>query len=131
MVSSEKISRAVYLSLKEGQKKDKEIIKNLLDFLEKNHLYFLLPNIVKNIQKKIENEIKSRTVFISSPFEMNQITIDNIKNKIGFGSNSHIKTEFKIEKNLLSGVVIRYGYRLFDLSLKRNLEHLKEKLLEK
>jgi F-type H+-transporting ATPase subunit delta len=130
MVSSEKISKAILLLLKK-ESGGNELVSKLIKFLEKNHLTLLLPKIVNKIERKLEAEEKANTLVISSAFDLNEDTLDQIKKKINLDFNNQTKKQFRIEEDLLGGVVLRYKHFLFDLSLKKNLEYLKETLLQK
>jgi len=116
-------------SLVEGETKEKslKIIENFARFLVKNNDAFRLEKIEKDFISLWDKERSILKVEIVSanelPVESENLLINYIKNKIGA---KEINITRKLDKAILGGVIIKYGDKIFDASLRSRLDKLKE-----
>ena len=89
------------------------------------------------IKKEIRDELKKYyenicnseiPLEIISACELNQEQIKEIEKTIPFKSN---KIVCSIDEKLMAGIIIQYGTKMIDLSLKTKLENLKQTLYER
>jgi len=87
----------------------------------------LKQELVGYLKDKMANKGKPKITVIA-PYELSNQELDEIKNKIEILKSAEIKVE--VDKNLLAGIVIKYGSRVIDLSLKSELQKLENTLYE-
>jgi F0F1-type ATP synthase delta subunit len=97
------------------------IVKSVISLLKKNGKEKLLPEIIELFKKELD---LGDVVMVISPIELNR----NQKEKaINFVANlvkeKHV-VEFEINKSLIDGMQIRYKDKLWDLSLKKQVNSL-------
>ncbi|MFA7662568.1 MAG: F0F1 ATP synthase subunit delta [Patescibacteria group bacterium] len=123
--SAQKLALALYELNQDS--KNKNLVANFLDFCETKNLNYLLPNILKHYQKIIaQNEIQ-KTVFIKSNYPLSKNIVSKVQTIVGAEKNS--ETNLSESKGLLGGFIAQYQNKIFDASLKNQLEKLKNKLI--
>jgi F-type H+-transporting ATPase subunit delta len=127
MISSSLIVKAVKESIKDS--KDMEsLVSGLLDYLKKNNLLSLLPNILRKLEKELEKEEKQKTIQISTSHEFDKDVIEKIKEYISKDKGDKFKVA--VDEDLIGGFVIKGKNKILDASLKRNIEFLRESLIK-
>lgn len=88
------------------------------------------PHLKEELKKHLENEIQKtkEKIIIFSPYLMNQNEIDALLNC--FPEIKHSAVENIIDLSLIGGVVIQYGSKIVDLSIKSALHTIQKKLYE-
>ena len=88
-----------------------------------------LKNDLKNyVRDRIQNKSGKAYITIIAPYELGQEEIEMLKKKIPLLKDAHITVE--TDSSLMAGVVIKYGSRMIDLSLRSELQKLQHTLYE-
>jgi F-type H+-transporting ATPase subunit delta len=129
-ISAKKYAQALLESL-EGQKKEEAVkqIERLFGVMRDNHDLKKLDMLIKHFGDlwDLKNNISSVEVTTAEPIEKETEKI--IKNYIA-DKFSALKVDMsqKVDKNILGGVVIKKGDRVYDGSLRTRLYDLRNKL---
>lgn len=83
---------------------------------------------VKYLSKQFE-ETKKRVVIVS-PYKLDIQEIHQIFDTLPFVKINEDKYENLVDQDILAGVIIKYGTKLIDLSVKSKLNNLRRKLYE-
>ena len=109
----------------------KSVIKKFVELLAEKNMLSLADKIVAQFVK-IWNEKRGivETEVVSAN-NLNKETIKLLKNYIiKLSGVKEVVVDVKANKGLLSGVIIRYGDRVLDGSLKTRLEELKSEIIK-
>ncbi len=80
------------------------------------------------IRERLTNKTGQAYVTIVAPYELGAEELNLLKKKIHLLENAHISVE--VDKSIMAGVVIKYGSRMIDLSLRSELQKLQHTLYE-
>lgn len=127
--NSKQYATALLESLEENNSQEKEVAKKfalaLISAGQVSRLKEIL-EIFEKIWNKKNNTIKAE---ISSANDLSAETVKALKEMIKEkSSGAKVEIDQKIDKSLLGGVVLHYGDKVLDLSLKNRLGKLKEEL---
>ncbi len=128
-VAPKQYAIALLESLEENKGQEKEVAKKFALALISAGQVSRWPEIMEIFEKlwnKKNNTIKAE---ISSANNLSAETVKALKEMIKEkSSGAKVEIDKKIDKNLLGGVVLHYGDKVLDLSLKNRLGKLKEEL---
>ena len=106
------------------------LLKNFMIFLVKKRRFFYIEKILKNFieicsdkRGEIKAEIKSAKEL--SIDEINKITEDLAKN-----FSSKMKLNYKYDKSLIGGLIVKIGSTMIDTSIKNKLQQIENKMIE-
>ena len=106
------------------------LLKNFMTFLVKKRRFFYLEKILKTFieicsekRGEIKAEIKSAKELSND--EINKITDDLAKN-----FSSKMKLNYKYDKSLIGGLVIKVGSTMIDTSIKNKLQLIENRMIE-
>lgn len=127
-ISDLQYAQALYSLLKDQPEQKKAvIIDNFAKFIVKNNDVFRLEKIEKEFGLLWDKENLLTEVEFLSAYELSdsslKFLIGKVKEMTGAKDLKIIK---KVDKSILGGVVIKYGDKIFDASLKSRLEKFKE-----
>lgn len=100
------------------------ISKNFLYSLVKNSCISLLPDLIDNMQKLLENEDNVQTVEITSAFELSKNDEDKIKVFLSEKLKKQVRLKTYVDSSLIGGVLIKYGSNLIDTSVSGILKEI-------
>lgn len=130
-----KISAAKYaqtlFELTEGKEKNeiKKIINDFLKVLVVNNDFTKANEIINEFEKIIDKQEGIVRTKVLSANELEKESVNAISQFIKEKTDAKkIEIEQEIKKDLLGGVVIRFGDKVIDASLKAKLRELKNKL---
>ncbi|MCA9355987.1 F0F1 ATP synthase subunit delta [Candidatus Nomurabacteria bacterium] len=126
-LSSKKIADAVYIRLTAGEGFDM-VIKDLEDFLNKNHLSQLKESILYFVDRKLKEENDKNTAKIKVSHDFDHGTVDKISSLIK-KQDSH-KVDVEVDESLIGGFSALYRGVNYELSIKRYLQDLREQLVK-
>ena len=106
------------------------LFKNFVNFLVLKRRFFYLEQILKTFieicsekRGEIKAEIKSAKELSSD--EINKITEDLTKN-----FSSKMKLNYKHDKSLIGGLIVKIGSTMIDTSIKNKLQQIENKMIE-
>lgn len=126
-VTSKQLALALIRSL-EGGVNPKTLLKNFENFLDKNNLQTLLPNIVKNLEREVIVLHKKNTALIKVSHEVKDATLKLIEKFIDKAKSDPVKVE--IDESLIGGFKANYKGKVFDGSVKNYLKELEFNLMK-
>lgn len=108
-----------------SDKKLTEVLKNFVQIVARDHKLKQMPKIISEFTRLAKKEQGIQEIKIKSARELDEKTVEKIKNI--FGKNTEATTE--IEKEILGGIKIKTGDKILDASLKTQLNKLKQTLI--
>ncbi len=97
------------------------IVKGFLQYLKKENSLDLLPEIVRELENKIDEERLMATVISSVALTKSQ---EKDIEKIMFDKFATKNLQFKVDTDLIGGIRIQIGDEVLDLSFQNKLDHL-------
>lgn len=130
-ISNTQYAQVLFELTKNGApKNNKKVIADFAKLLVARHDDFRFDKIISEFNKFWNKEFKIIDAEISSFSDLNKKTEDLLTSYIKkVSAAEEIKSTLKIDKNILGGVVIKYGDKIFDAGLKSRLEKLREKII--
>jgi F0F1-type ATP synthase delta subunit len=88
------------------------------------------PQLKKELQTYITDRIRhsKEKVYIYAPYELGKTEIQDIKKHIPYLHDNDM--EVVVDKTVMAGVIIKFGTKMIDLSLKTELQNLKQAIYE-
>ena len=102
--------------------KTEEIVKTFVSSIKGNE--YQLPQILKIVEKKAQEEREKNTLYITLSDEMD--IVDKIKQVVGV--NKEVLTEISIDKSLKGGFIAQYNGKLYNGSISKQLQKIREKI---
>lgn len=129
-ISSKQYALSLYeLTVEKNETAVSDVLKNFVDFIIKNNDYGRINEIVSEFSKIWDENNGNLSVNLTSAHkledETKNIIINYLENKTGF---SNINFTESIEADIMGGVILRYGDKIIDGSIKNNLNNLKNKI---
>ncbi len=125
-VSSQKLAQALIASLVAGEQASK-LATNFQNYLTKNHLIGLLPNIVSHLDKEVHALATKSEASIDVSHDISASTQKLIEKLVG--KDAHDTSVVRVDSSLIGGFRATYRGRLFDGSVKHYLQTLRAALL--
>lgn len=107
-------------------KKVEEIVEGFLAYLASKRQLDLLPQILRQLTQKVEEEEK--TAYITSGFPLTESQENKIRELLKQRFTRDFKIEVKVEPEIIGGLIIKVGDQIIDLSFGGRLKILREKL---
>ena len=107
---------------------NKEIISNFSNYLKDHRLVYLIPVILKELEKINLEATDHIAAMVTSKDKLDDKEVNKIKKIIEERSSKKVIIKEQLEQNILGGVVIKYQDKLLDLSLKKQLNNLSKQL---
>ncbi len=107
-----------------------DLFKKFLNFIISKRRLFYLEKILKDflaICSKMRGEISGKLI---SAKELNDLEINNIKDELKKIFGSDIKLSYKLDENLIGGLIIQIGSLMIDTSVKSKLQQIENKMIE-
>ncbi len=107
-----------------------DLFKKFLNFIISKRRLFYLEKILKDflaICSKMRGEISGKLI---SAKELNDLEINNIKDELKKIFGSDIKLSYKLDENLIGGLIVQIGSLMIDTSVKSKLQQIENKMIE-
>ena len=107
-----------------------ELLKNFMIFLIKKRRFFYLEKILKSfieICSEKRGEIKAE---IQSAKELSNEEISKITEDLAQNFSSKMKLNYKHDKSLIGGLIIKIGSTMVDTSIKNKLQQIENRMIE-
>ena len=129
-ISSKQYALSLYeLTVDKTEAIVNDILKNFIDFNIKNNDYGRINEISSEFSKIWDENNSNLSVDLISAHklenETKDIIVNYLKNKTGF---SNINFTESIKADIMGGVILHYGDKVIDGSIKNNLNNLKNKI---
>ena len=87
----------------------------------------LKQDLINYIKDRQNGKVKPKITVIA-PYELSNAELDSLKKKITFLSEAQVSVV--VDKNIMAGIIIKYGSQVIDLSLKTELHKLEQTIYE-
>ena len=107
-----------------------ELLKNFMTFLIKKRRFFFIEKILKSfieICSKKRGELKAE---IQSAKELSSEEIRKITEDLAQNFSSKLKLNYKHDKSLIGGLVVKIGSTMIDTSIKNKLQQIENRMIE-
>jgi len=101
------------------------LIKNFLEVISKNKRFPLLISIIKRLIDINSEKRGSILTTITSAENLSEQQKENIVEKLKSKLGKDLSINFKIDKSIIGGLIIRHGSKMIDSSLKSKINKLK------
>lgn len=131
-ITPKQYAAALHDSVKEKKKNNlKAILKEFVKFLAVNNDILKSEKIILEFEKIWNKKNKIVEAEIISADVLDKPTVKLLKEYIAKLSGAEqVFSSQLVEKNLLGGVVVKYGDKIIDGSLKTRLNNLKEEMIK-
>ena len=106
------------------------LLKNFMEFLIKKRRFFYLEKILKSfieICSEKRGEIKAE---IQSAKELSNEEIKKITEDLTQNFSSQMKLNYKHDKSLIGGLIVKIGSTMVDTSIKNKLQQIENRMIE-
>ena len=106
------------------------LLKNFMMFLIKKRRFFYLEKILKSfieICSEKRGEIKAE---IQSAKELSNDEINKIAEDLAKNFSSKMKLNYKHDKSLIGGLIVKIGSTMIDTSIKNKLQQIENRMIE-
>ena len=106
------------------------LLKNFMTFLIKKKRFFYIEKILKNfieICSEKRGEVKAE---IQSAKELSNEEINKITEDLAQNFRSKIKLNYKHNKSLIGGLIVKIGSIMVDTSIKNKLQQIENRMIE-
>jgi len=129
-ISSKQYALSLYeLTVDKNEADLLKVLKNFTNFVIKNNDYNKINDIVEELSKIWDEKNGELSVTLTSAHKLENDTKNIIagylKNKTNFSKINFVDT---IKTDIIGGVILRYGDKIIDGSIKNNLNNLKNKI---
>ena len=107
-----------------------DLLKNFMTFLIKKRRFFYLEKILKSfieICSEKRGEIKAE---IQSAKELSSEEISKITEELSQNFSSKMKLNYKHDKSLIGGLIVKIGSTMVDTSIKNKLQQIENRMIE-
>jgi len=109
----------------------KAVIKKFVELLARKNILAKADKITSQFTKIWNEKHGMVEAEVSSTNDLDKASVKLLENYImELSGAKEVVLNEKIDKNILGGVVIRYGDKVLDASLKNSLEELRDKLIK-
>jgi len=112
------------------EKQTSEVLKKFAEVLLSNNHLSLLPGIIRFFKEAWDKKNNTAEAEIVTARKISQQAVAELEKFIKARAGSdNVEMSEKIDPSLLGGVVLRYGNKSLDLSLKNKLAELKRQIV--
>ena len=117
--------------VRDGSEKERRLaILSFAKMLVERHDAYRLDKILSEFEQLFNKEFNIIKAEMNSFFPLNKETTKLLSDYIKKSATAEeIVMDFKTDKSILGGVVIKYGDKIFDAGLKSRLNKLKERII--
>ena len=130
-LTNKKYAQALFESIDgKSEKEINVVLKNFIDLLIKKNALAKIDKILEEFDTIWNKENKIVKATITTAQELDKSTSTSLENYIKKLSGAEkLEVENKINKDLISGAIIKYGDRILDNSLKTRINNLRIKMI--
>jgi len=125
---SRQLATALKQLTEENPKQEKKILNNFLDFCRQKNILYLLTGVIKQLKFYKKTEDEKKNLNINSFKKLNQDIVGDIKKHVGFDSAQKSEIVLNQDESLKGGFIAKYKGKIYDASVVRQLNTIKNKL---
>jgi F-type H+-transporting ATPase subunit delta len=129
-ISPKKYAKALYSITKDGKKDEvKGILAGFVELLNENHDLGKVEKVMNEFNKFWNEKEGIIEAEIVSAMELNKATFKDLNNFIAELSGAkRVETKETVDKKILGGVVLKFGDKVVDVSVKSRLYNLRNSI---
>ena len=126
-ITAKQYAQALFESIDAGDNKTKAVIKSFCRVLADNNQISQQEKIIKKFELIWDRSNNIARAEIVSAHKLSRETGKILRECLKkFAAGRKIEVEEKVDKNIMGGVVIKYGDKILDASLRRRLGNFRE-----
>ena len=106
------------------------LLSNFMKFLIEKRRFFYLEKILRNFIETCSNKRGEIKAEIESAKELSNEEIKKITEDLAKNFSSKMKLNYKYDKSLIGGLIVKIGSTMIDSSIKSKLQQIENKMLE-
>ena len=110
--------------------KFENLLKNFLSFLITKRRFFYVEQILKSFIETCSKKRGELKAEIKSAKELSSEEITKITDELTQNFSSKIKLNYKYDKSLIGGLVVKVGSTMVDTSIKNKLQQIENRMIE-
>jgi F-type H+-transporting ATPase subunit delta len=107
-----------------------DLLKNFMTFLIKKKRFFYLEKILKSFIETCSNKRGEVKAEIQSAKELSSDEIKKITEELTQNFSSKMKLNYKHDKSLIGGLIVKIGSTMVDTSIKNKLQQIENRMIE-
>ena len=107
-----------------------DLLKNFMTFLIKKRRFFYLEKILKSFIETCSNKRGEVKAEIQSAKELSSDEIKKITEELTQNFSSKMKLNYKHDKSLIGGLIVKIGSTMVDTSIKNKLQQIENRMIE-
>lgn len=107
-----------------------QILKNFLCLLVKKERVSLLPDIVREYQRFEDEILGIVRVRVETPSAPEASTLERVGAILGHQLNKKVIPEGKADPSMIGGMILKIDHKVYDGSIRREIERIKENMLK-
>jgi F-type H+-transporting ATPase subunit delta len=108
-----------------------KITNNFLIALASNFRFVLLDKIIAKFNQALSHHMNEENIEVISSTIMNEEEINNLQERLTKSFAKKINLTTSVDRNLLGGIIIKYGSKMLDFSLRNKLDIMRKISKEK
>ena len=110
--------------------KFENLLKNFLSFLITKRRFFYVEQILKSFIETCSKKRGELKAELKSAKELSSEEITKITDELTQNFSSKIKLNYKYDKSLIGGLVVKVGSTMVDTSIKNKLQQIENRMIE-
>jgi F-type H+-transporting ATPase subunit delta len=106
------------------------LLKNFMTFLVKKRRFFYLEKILKSFLETCSEKRGEIKAEIQSAKELSNDEIIKITKDLAKNFSSKMKLNYKHDKSLIGGLIVKIGSTMIDTSIKNKLQQIENRMIE-
>ena len=107
-----------------------DLLKNFMIFLIKKRRFFYLEKILKSFIEICSEKRGEIKVDIKSAKELSSEEIKGLTEDLAKNFSSKMKLNYKYDKSLIGGLIVKIGSTMIDTSIKNKLQQIENRMIE-
>ena len=124
---SKMLAQALQSLVVEDQQSSPEVARRFSTFLGSHGLLYMLPAVVRHLERIHEADREKRTLHISTAHPISSNSIESIRKRMEVSADAYISVEE--DPDVIGGFIGRFGEMIYDASIRRQISLLREKLI--
>ncbi len=106
------------------------LLKNFMIFLVKKKRFFYVEKILKSFIETCSEKRGEIKAEIHSSKKLSNDEIDKITDNLAKNFSSKMKLNYKYDKSLIGGLIVKIGSTMVDTSIKNKLQQIENRMIE-
>ena len=127
-VSAEQLARVIYHQVHYNPKELSSFMKKFYSFMERYNITALLPHVARHLRRMKRDQDAHNAYEIISAEKLSGTSMHRVLKKINAPEGVHVIK--KVQSELIGGIIIKHEGRMYDASIKTQLDNLRRLLTQ-